>query len=189
MNIDALRIRYIGDTVLKNTSERIDSVNDWIKKLSSQMIEMMHENNGIGLAAPQIGYNIQLVTIDIKGLENDGMATPGEVILFPQMPLVLINPEIIEYSEEATVMEEGCLSIPGVYATVQRSAIVSLRTELLNGEKVDLCCGGFLARVLQHEIDHLNGILFVDKLEEYEQQKIKSKLKKLDKKLTKKKLI
>ena len=187
MNIEELEMKFIGEEVLGKKSSKIKAITSEIKELSKDMIDFMYKKNGIGLAAPQIGINSRLVVIDISDIEIKGNATPGEVLLMPQMPIVLINPEITAFSSETSSMEEGCLSVPEVYAVVERSDTVHLRAELLSGEKINIHCGGYLSRVVQHEIDHLEGILFVERLSEDNAKRINSKLKKLQKKLAKKK--
>jgi peptide deformylase len=187
MSTENLEIKFIGDEVLGKKSSKIEKITDEIKELSKNMIELMYEKNGIGLAASQVGINSNLIVIDIKEMESESLKTPGEVLLIPQMPIVLINPELTAFSQETSIAEEGCLSVPELYAQVERPDAVHLRAELLSGEKLNIHCGGFLARVLQHEIDHLNGTLFVDRLSEDVAKRINSKLKKLQKKLLKKK--
>ncbi|MCF7791405.1 MAG: peptide deformylase [Victivallales bacterium] len=186
MDIKKLEIKYIGDEVLTKKSKNI-TVDENVKELSKNMIELMYNNNGIGLAAPQVGINNRLIAIDIKEYGVENLKTPGEMLLLPQMPIVLVNPEITAFSRETAEMEEGCLSVPEIFAVVERPVEINLRAQFLSGEKLNIQCGGFLSRVLQHEIDHLNGILFVDRLSEREAKRIKSKLNKLQKKLSIKK--
>ena len=185
MCTDKLELTFIGNEVLSKKSSKVEVITDEIKELSKDMIDLMYEKNGIGLAAPQIGINSRLIVIDIKEMENESLKTPGEVLLIPQMPIVLVNPEITAFSSETSIAEEGCLSVPELYAHVERSDALHLRAELLSGEKINVHCAGFLSRVLQHEIDHLDGILFIDRLSEDVTKRINSKLKKLLKKLAK----
>jgi peptide deformylase len=187
MNTENLELKFIGDDELKTASSGIDMITDEIKSLSKNMTNIMYKKNGIGLAAPQIGINTRLVIIDIKDMEFEEFNTPGEALLIPQMPITLINPEITALNHGTSIMEEGCLSVPNIYADVERPNEVQLRARLLNGKVINVHCGGYLARVLQHEIDHLDGILFIDRLNEDDAKKINSKLKKLRKKLTKRK--
>jgi len=133
------------------------------------MIDCMYERNGVGLAATQVGVPLRVLVIHTSQPENDDgqpipLSTPGERQLVPMMPLTLINPEIISCSEESGVYEEGCLSIPGIYVDVERPLRMVLKSKLLDGSEIQLECGGFLARVLQHEIDHLNGIVYVQRV-------------------------
>ncbi len=102
--------------------------------------------------------------------------SPGEALLLPRMPLVFINPEIVSSSPVQDVREEGCLSVPGIFAPVKRPVSVILHAQLPDQENINIECGGMLARAMQHEIDHLDGILFVDRLEKTELKKIKREL-------------
>ncbi|MCP4179560.1 MAG: peptide deformylase [bacterium] len=183
-----MNIRLYGAPDLQKKADSVQKITPDIKALSQDMFEIMRKNNGIGLAAPQIGINKRIITInfDAKSYEMSDIITPGEALLIPQMPLSLINPEISSFSDSLVSVEEGCLSVPEIYASVVRSSSIELKGTLLNGEFISLECGGWLAIVLQHEIDHLNGILFIDRLTKSELDKIKSKLNKLKKKIAKK---
>ncbi|MBU0670551.1 peptide deformylase, partial [Patescibacteria group bacterium] len=121
--------------------------------LFEAMIAKMYEDDGIGLAAPQIGQSIQLCVIGKSAVPNG-------------KDLILINPKITYYSKKTTLAEEGCLSLPGVEADVERPAKIRLKGVDKNGEKITLKAKGLFARVLQHEIDHLEGILFIDRIKE-----------------------
>jgi len=141
----ALRnIRTEEDPILRKKSRDIISINDKIKQLAEDMIETMHDANGVGLAAPQVGVLKKIVVVDI-----------GEG------PIVLINPEIIEQSGEQ-VGVEGCLSIPGRAGEVKRPNYVKVKALNLDGEEIIVEGREFLARAMCHEIDHLNGILYID---------------------------
>ncbi|MBC8590454.1 peptide deformylase [Wansuia hejianensis] len=146
----ALRtIRLDGDPILRKTSKNIDNINDRIKTLLNDMVETMVEANGVGLAAPQVGILRRAVVIDI----GDGV-------------IKMINPEIIE-QKGSDVDVEGCLSIPGKSGTVKRPLSVKVKFLNENGEEQILEGTGLLARAICHEIDHLNGILYTDKVIEY----------------------
>jgi len=181
-------LKYYGNSSLSKNSVNIEQVTQDIKKTASEMIRVMHENDGVGLAAPQIGLNLNLIVINLSTdyIQNNTPASPGEALLMPQMPITLINPEVSSFDEETSTMEEGCLSIPEIYAPVTRPASITLKARLLNGSKIDIVCSGFLARVVQHEIDHLKGILFTDRLEKGDFKKVSKKLDKLQKRLLKK---
>ena len=143
----------------------------------------MKDADGVGLAAPQIGKSLSIITLGVPyNPENMDHRSPGEMLLLPQMPLVLVNPELTPTTNEMSTAEEGCLSVPEIYAKVTRPEKVMLSAEKLDGTKINIECGGFLARALQHECDHLHGILFPDVIEEDELKKIKPLLKKLKKK-------
>ena len=180
----ALKMRYLGDPVLAAKAKPVEAVTDEIRELSAQMIDLMHEKDGIGLAGNQVGVLLRIVVIDFaQPADEDGNPvppqTPGEAELLPKMPLTLINPEIISVSEEQTGYDEGCLSIPKLYANVMRPARVVLKTGLLDGSNVMAECGGLLARVLQHELDHLDGTVFVQKADEEGYKKIEPGIEKL----------
>ncbi len=182
-----LKMRYIGDPVLVTKAKEIPEITDEIRELSAEMIQTMYRNNGCGLAGNQIGKALRIAVIHVDPPEDkDGnplpMETPGERELCPKMPITLINPEIVEYSEEQCTYEEGCLSVPKLYANVVRSEKVVLKATLLDGSKILLECGGFLARAIQHELDHLEGIVFVEKAETADYEKIRPALEKMIKK-------
>ncbi len=174
-------IKIIGDKSLKKVAVPIKEITDEIVSLSSEMINAMRENNGVGLAATQVGINKRLIVIDYKpdGSNVSLPITEGETFLIPQMPVALVNPEILSFSDSKVTYEEGCLSVPQVYADVVRSSRIAVKIKLLNNDEICVECGGLLSIILQHEIDHLNGILFVDRLESDQLEKIKSKINKL----------
>ena len=178
-----LRIAIYGEPVLRQKAKPISEVTDELRELAERMTTTMYENEtrGIGLAAPQVGISLRLVVIDTS---SDGPpapnASPGELLLEPRMPLTLINPEITGSSAETSVYNEGCLSIPEVSGDMVRPVAVRLKTQLLDGEAVDIECGGLLARCLQHEIDHLNGTMFVDRMDEGDRAEIAEDLRVLE---------
>ncbi|OPZ63900.1 MAG: Peptide deformylase [Firmicutes bacterium ADurb.Bin506] len=140
-----LKIRTEGDPVLRMKAKPVTQIDDTMRKLASDMLETMYAAPGVGLAAPQVGELVRLVVIDV----GDG-------------PEVLFNPEIVSFTGEA-VDVEGCLSIPGMQGMVKRAAHVVVTADDRYGRKIRLAGGGMLAKALQHEIDHLDGILYVDK--------------------------
>lgn len=140
-------------SLLRQKSERIEVIDDEIKILARDMLETMYEAPGIGLAAVQVGVPKRLITIDLEKSEE----APGN-------PIVLINPEIIWTSEETKIYKEGCLSIPDYHEEIERPAEVRVQYQDLDGEVKELKADGLLATCLQHEIDHLNGVLFIDYL-------------------------
>ena len=182
--IDILPLSYYGNPILKKKSRDILAVTDEVKILSKRMIKTMYAHNGIGLAGAQIGLNINIVVLDIsvdsKPREDALPTSPGEINLLSNMPLVLINPKISSFSEQETSYEEGCLSIPGITAEVVRPEFIQLNAELLNGKKISYRCGGLLSRCIQHEIDHLNGILFIELLAPEVLKKFKRNLRQLE---------
>ena len=178
-----LPLCYFGHPLLLEKSSEILSINSEIKDLASDMIATMRANDGIGLAAPQIGRNIRLIVLEIPQDNSDTaqMLSPGEAMFLPRMPLCLVNPELSNVSDGSADYSEGCLSIPGVNATVTRPKLVTLKSQLLDGESIECRCGGLLARCLQHEVDHLNGVLFVDLLSKESYKSIEGRLRKLRK--------
>jgi len=149
--MSTIDIRVIPDPVLRKLAKSVENITDTIVKLSTDMIETMVLAHGAGLAAPQVGLPLRLITIDAS-------LNPVE-----KEPIILINPVIVEtYLEENG--EEGCLSVPGYYEYVRRAKKVHARGTDIKGNTVDFECDGQLARAIQHEIDHLNGVLFIDLL-------------------------
>lgn len=148
-----LEIHYLGDRVLRQPAKRIASVDQEIRQLVREMLQTMYSADGIGLAAPQVAVNKQLIVIDT---EPDNPAAP---------PLVLINPTIKSQSRDICVGQEGCLSIPGVYMDVIRPELIEVAYKDEQGRPRTLKASGLLSRAIQHEMDHLNGVLFVDRVE------------------------
>ncbi|MFN6133589.1 MAG: peptide deformylase [Synechococcaceae cyanobacterium] len=147
-----LEIRRLGSRDLRQNTRRISKVDDSVRDLARDMLRSMYAARGIGLAAPQVGVQRQLLVID---LDLDEAATP---------PLVLINPEISAAGASLNTYEEGCLSIPGVYLNVVRPSVVEVSYRDDMGRPRRLKADGLLARCIQHELDHLNGVLFVDRV-------------------------
>lgn len=148
-----LEIHYLGDRALRQNTKRIAKVDREIRQLVREMLQTMYSADGIGLAAPQVGIQKQLIVVDC---EPDNPATP---------PLVLINPTIKEYSDDICLFQEGCLSIPGVYLEVKRPEMIEVTYKDDQGRPQSLIATGLLSRAIQHEMDHLNGVLFVDRVE------------------------
>jgi peptide deformylase len=145
-----LNIHLLGDRTLRQTAKRVNKVDDELRQTIREMLQTMYSSDGIGLAAPQVGIHKQLIVIDCE-LENP--AAP---------PLVLINPEIKSHSPALCKDQEGCLSIPGVYMDVERPEQVEVSYKDEHGRPRTLQADGLLARAIQHEMDHLHGVLFVD---------------------------
>ena len=154
-----ISLRTLGDEVLARVADPILNVDAEIVQLAREMIEATVVFNGIGLAAPQYGVSKRLVVLDVPADSVQGVPTPGEEQLLPRMPLVLINPEIISYSTNRSTRDEGCLSVPDIYAPVERPEKVVLRSQTLDGDMIECECGGLLGRCIQHELDHCDGIL------------------------------
>ncbi|MGL5135932.1 MAG: peptide deformylase [Planktothrix sp.] len=146
-------IHFLGDRALRTPAKRVARIDDEIRQLVREMLQTMYSADGIGLAAPQVAVNKQVIVIDC---EPDNAATP---------PLVLINPTIIKSSKEISPFQEGCLSIPGVYMDVTRSEEIEVSFKDENGRPRTLKATELLCRAIQHEMDHLQGVLFVDRVE------------------------
>lgn len=174
-----IAVTTIGAPVLSQTAEPVLAVDDEIRRLAQEMYEAMVAFNGIGLAAPQYGVSKRMVIIDVPQESVEGVPTPGEEQLLPRMPLVLINPEILSYSTNKASRDEGCLSVPDVYAPVERPEKVILRSLTLDGDIVECECGGLLGRCIQHELDHLDGKLFTDRLTPEAYREVAGDLKRL----------
>ena len=178
-----LTIRIYGDPMLKKDAAKVENIDDATIELANSMIDTMWDADGVGLAAPQIGKSVRLIVLGVPyNPENISPASPGEMQLLPQMPLALVNPEVTPTTERLECAEEGCLSVPKIYAKVTRPESVMLSAQLLSGHQINVECSGFLARALQHEIDHLNGILFPDIIDKNEFDNIKTSLDSLAKK-------
>tara|TARA_B100000941_G_scaffold102812_1_gene71969 strand:- start:351 stop:875 length:525 start_codon:yes stop_codon:yes gene_type:complete len=161
------------DPILRKKSEPLEEVNNDLRKLMDEMLETMYEAPGIGLAAVQVGILKRLIVIDVsKDKEKKD-------------PLFLINPEITFKSNKTSTYEEGCLSLPGHFAEVERPAECHLNFVDYNGNKKDIKANGLLATCIQHEIDHLDGILFIDRISKLKRDMIIKKLKKSKKELDK----
>ncbi len=163
-----LPILKYGAPELRNVSKPVDSFDDELEKIVKNMFDTMYGSPGIGLAAAQIGLNIQLTTIDLSGGEDANRR------------IILCNPEIISASGEQKA-DEGCLSIPDFTDSVIRPFKMVVRGQNPNGEEIQIEAEGLLARCLSHEIDHLNGVLFVDHLSPLKRTLIRNKIKKLAK--------
>jgi peptide deformylase len=178
-----LPILQYGDPVLRAKGKRVQEINDRIRELVADMIEAMHAANGVGLAAQQVGEPLQLTVLDVSQVEDrpSTMKLNGEDIdLKSAMPIVLINPEIT-LSEETEVGVEGCLSFPDITGDIERAKSVVAQAETLDGKTVRIEAGGLLARAIQHEVDHLNGILFIDRMNSAAKAALSSRLKRLQK--------
>jgi peptide deformylase len=160
-----LDVRLMGDPVLRAKAEPVAVVTDQLRKLISDMFETMYDEEGVGLAAPQVGISERIIVVDPH--EDDSK------------PFALINPEILDTSSETEKSEEGCLSIPGLRDIVERPSSVRVRGMTPEGEITEIQTDGLLARILQHEIDHLDGILFIDRLSPLKRKLLLSKWQKV----------
>jgi peptide deformylase len=156
----------LPDPVLRTVSAPIERVDDEVLKLADDMLETMYDAPGIGLAAIQVGVPRRLLVIDV--------AKEGD----PAQPMVFINPEILKSSDGRSVYEEGCLSIPEYYAEVERPATVTVKHVGRDGKEHVLEADGLLATCFQHELDHLNGILFIDHISRLKREMVIKKFTK-----------
>ena len=179
-----LPILQYGNPILRIKGKRIEEIDGRIRELAANMIETMHAAHGVGLAAQQIGEALQLTVLDISAVEDrpSTLILDGKEITDPRtaMPLVLINPEI-ELRGETEVGVEGCLSFPEMTADIERAHSVRVRAQNLEGEPIEIEANGFLARAIQHEHDHLDGILFIDRMSSAAKAALSSRLKRLQK--------
>ena len=164
-----LPIKIYGDAVLRKRAKKVTKIDEDVRKLAFDMLKTLKEAGGIGLAANQVGEEKQLFVIDRSFFST----SPGQ-----DSPLVVANPVLVD-SHGEQISEEGCLSIPGTYADVTRQLEVSVRGIDLDEKEIEIEGKGFLSRVLLHEIDHLNGLLFVDRLSSIRRRLLAKKLKKL----------
>jgi len=161
------KLVYYGNEILKDVAEEVKNIDHKIIDLIDIMFNIMYKEKGIGLAAPQINIQSRIIILDITMSDGPSMA--------------LVNPVIIGISDNKESYDEGCLSLPGISADILRPFQVSVKGYTPKGKEVQIDADGLLARVFQHEIDHLNGILFIDHLENYQRKELTSDLKKIKK--------
>ena len=169
-----LPIRLYGDPVLRQQTVSVESAGTELQRLIADMMETMHNAAGIGLAAPQVGRPERLFVVDISPLMDDLPEDLRDSL--PEQPMVLINPEITAEAEEEEEVEEGCLSIPNVRESVIRPESVEIRYQDITMQEHVCTFGGILARVVQHEHDHLEGTLFTDHISAFRRSLLKRKL-------------
>jgi peptide deformylase len=158
---------YYGSDVLRKPADNIKNINQEIIDLIENMFDVMYKNNGVGLAGPQVNQSKKIITMDIKNVKGARMT--------------IINPEIISMSESSGPYEEGCLSLPGISADVSRPLEITVRAFTPDEKEILINANGLLARVLQHEIDHLNGKVFIDHLDDHIRKSLGPELKKIKK--------
>jgi peptide deformylase len=176
-----LNVVKYGTPVLRQKGARIEAISPMVKKLIGDMMETMYAYRGIGLAAQQVGVPVQLTVIDVRGvtdrpsnLELNGKS--ADVHAF--MPLVLINPEVTPL-DEPVAGPEGCLSFPEIYGEISRPESVDVKALDREGKPIQFRCGGLLARAVQHETDHLHGILFIDRMDRKTKESLRPELEQL----------
>lgn len=156
-----LEIKNYPNPVLKKKSEEVKEITPEIKELASDMTETIRSREGVGIAAPQVGLLKRLIVVQME-----------------KGPEAFVNPEILRKSKEQEIMEEGCLCLPGLFLKIKRAKEAEIEALDINGNKIRIKTGGLLARIFQHEIDHLDGILIIDKVGFWQKLKIKKTLKK-----------
>lgn len=173
-----LEIVKYGHPALRQSGARVEQVDESIRQLAADLLETMHDAEGVGLAAQQVGRALQVFVIDARGikdrpstLERDGQSADPNAA----MPMVLINPEVTPVGPPATG-PEGCLSFPELYGDITRPDSVDVKALNEKGETVRFRCGGLLARAIQHELDHLKGILFIDRMTAARRREIQPEL-------------
>jgi len=164
------RIRYLGDPVLKRRAAEVECVDDEVRTLIGDMFVTMYEGAGVGLAAPQVGVSVRIIVLD---------ADSGR---YGEQRIALVNPEIVWHEGEVEE-EEGCLSIPEIRERVKRWARVRVKGLDQEGREIEFQADGLLSRAVQHEIDHLNGILFIDRVSSLKRDLLLSEWKKVKKEL------
>jgi peptide deformylase len=160
-----LDIRTFPDEVLRRKNEPVTEIDELIITLLNDMVETMYDAKGVGLAAPQVGVNKRIIVVD---------TTAGD---YPSSLYKMINPEILQLSGDPNISEEGCLSIPGEYETVVRPSNAVVKYLTPEGEEKILEAEGFLAKAIQHEIDHLNGVLFIDRIPMMKREIMKKRIR------------
>ena len=172
-------VHTLGDPVLREVARPVGVITPELRLLAEKMIEVVKAFEGVGLAAPQVGESVRMVVLNLPMESMSDIPSAGEKQLLPEMPLVVVNPEIISSSPETECRDEGCLSLPDVWAPVERPSRVFFRAMPLDGKPVECECGGLLGRCIQHELDHLDGKLFVDRVEPVELGKVERELRQL----------
>jgi peptide deformylase len=178
-----LPILHYGDPMLRAKGKRIEKIDERIRQLTQDMIETMYAANGVGLAAQQVGEALQLTVIDVSEVEDrpSTMKLNGkDVDPRTAMPLVLINPEL-KLAGETELAMEACLSFPEISGGIERARSVIARAQTLGDDRIEIEASGLLGRAIQHEVDHLNGILFIDRMNSAAKAALSSRLKQMQK--------
>ena len=178
-----LPILQYGDPILRVRGKRIEKIDERIRELTQNMIETMHAANGVGLAAQQVGEALQLTVLDVSQVEDrpSTLKLNGEdVDPKAAMPLVLINPEL-KLAGETELATEACLSFPEITGGIEGPKSVFARARTLDWSEIEIEASGLLGRAIQHEVDHLNGILFIDRMNSAAKAALSSRLKRMQK--------
>ncbi len=178
-----LPILQYGDPILRVRGKRVEKIDERIREITQNMIETMHAANGVGLAAQQVGEALQLTVLDVSQVEDrpSTMKLNGEdVDPKAAMPLVLINPEL-KLAGETELATEACLSFPEITGEIERPKSVLALARMLDWSEIEIEASGLLGRAIQHEVDHLNGILFIDRMNSAAKAALSSRLKRMQK--------
>lgn len=178
-----LEIVKYGDPILRAKGKSVQSVTDEVRELVATMLEAMRAANGVGLAAQQVGVPLRIAIIDVSNVEDrpSTLEIGGKLQNLQEwMPMVLLNPQL-ELGAETEIGVEGCLSFPEITADIERASAVTARARTLDGKDTEFSATGLLARALQHEVDHLNGILFIDRMNSAMRASLAGRLKRLQK--------
>jgi len=178
-----LPILQYGDPILRAKGKRIEKIDERIRQLTQDMIETMRAANGVGLAAQQVGEALQLTVLDVSQVEDrpSTMKLNGkDVDPRTAMPLILINPEI-KLTGEIELAMEACLSFPDISGQIERAKSVIARAQTLEDGRIEIEASGLLGRAIQHEVDHLNGVLFIDRMNSAIKAALSSRLKRMQK--------
>ena len=176
-----LEVVKFGHPVLRQKGARIEAFDADLRRLIADMLETMYAAKGVGLAAQQVGQPLQLTVIDVAGVTDRPSTLEVNnqpVAVGDYMPLVLVNPEIKPVGENVTG-PEGCLSFPEIYADISRPEFVEVKALNDTGKPISLRAGGLLSRAIQHEVDHLNGILFIDRMDKKAKEEVRSEIEEL----------
>lgn len=169
-----------GDPHLRTKAKPVSVITKDIKRLAKDMLETMHASDGIGLAATQIGHPLRICVIDIPASIKNEIKKNIADIQDIELPLIMLNPVITEKSNTEEVMSEGCLSFPGLTFQIKRASTLVVTYQTLSNKSVCIKASGLLARAIQHEIDHLDGILIIDHISLFKKAKVAGKLKRLE---------
>jgi len=176
-----LPVVKFGTPVLRQKGARIEAITPAIKKLIADMLETMYAHKGVGLAAQQVGLALQLTVIDVRGVTDrpSSLEVAGQPVEVAElMPLILINPEITAVGKPVSG-PEGCLSFPEIFADITRPDVVDVKAMNHEGNTIEFRCSGLLARAVQHETDHLHGILFIDRMDKNTKEELRPELDEL----------
>jgi peptide deformylase len=177
-----LRVTQYGEAVLRQPGERVERFDEDLRTLVSDMIETMYCAEGVGLAAQQVDHAIQVCVLDVSHIPEeefdyqlDGLRQPIDLI----MPMALINPVVTPLPGRSLIAEEGCLSFPDIRGDVPRAEAIEVAYQDVRGAAHKLFCTGWFARVVQHEVDHLNGVLFIDRMDKRQLRNLDTRLRRL----------